>query len=134
MSYSKFAWKGFTRYFNALHRSGFMKPITCDTGNAQLQVPSKGPIVTWTILTLVAFINGFIIPLVVFGRQITHNNESANKDSDPPNFIQSLVLIVHILGSFHQLPIFLNFLFTNSELACGFNYLIQMEKYIRSKF
>jgi len=134
MSYSTFAWKGFTRYFNALNKTGLIKPISCDTKNALLQVPSKRPVFTWTILTLTAFINGFMIPLVVLGKQAINSNKQDSHGRDPPTFIQYLVLIVFILGSLNQFPIFLHFLYTNSELACGFNHLVQMDKYIRGKF
>jgi len=132
MSYSTFAWKGFTRFFNALEKTGLMKPISCDTRNALLQAPTKRPVLTWLFLLLVTLLNGLLIPLLVLGKQALNSNEDTN-ERDPPNFIQNLILIVHVFGSFHQLPIFLNFLYTNSELVCGFNYLIQMEKYIRSK-
>jgi len=134
MSYSNFAWKGFTRYFNALEKTGLMKPISCDTKNVLLKVPSKRPVFTWTFIILITTLNGLIIPAAVLIKHAISNNEENNDEREPPNFIQNLVLIVHILASFHQFPIFLNFLYTNSELACGFNYLIQMEKYIRSKF
>jgi len=132
MSYSIFAWRRFTRFFHALERTGLMKPISCDTRNALLQIPSQRPVLTWMFLILVTLLNGLLIPLLVLGKQALIHNKDTN-ERETPNFIQNLILIIHVFASFHQLPIFLNFMYTNSEVVYGFNYLIQMEKNIRSK-